>query len=66
MKIVVLGTGVVGVTTAWYLARDGHEATVIDPAAIDGAAQARSSLQPRHVKIVGMALEWEFSGLSGK
>ncbi|MBX6322185.1 MAG: D-amino acid dehydrogenase [Rhodospirillaceae bacterium] len=29
-RIVVLGAGVVGVTTAWYLARDGHEVTVID------------------------------------
>jgi D-amino-acid dehydrogenase len=30
MKILVLGAGVVGVTSAWYLARVGHEVTVID------------------------------------
>lgn len=30
MKTVVLGAGVVGVTTAYYLARDGHEVTVVD------------------------------------
>ncbi|MBN2630975.1 MAG: D-amino acid dehydrogenase [Rhodobacteraceae bacterium] len=30
MKIVVLGSGVIGVTSAWYLARQGHEVTVID------------------------------------
>lgn len=30
MRIVVLGAGVVGVTTAWFLARDGHEVTVLD------------------------------------
>jgi D-amino-acid dehydrogenase len=30
MKILVLGAGVVGVTSAWYLARDGHEVTVVD------------------------------------
>src|SRR3954471_24846433 len=30
MKIVVLGAGVIGVTTAWYLARDGHDVTVLD------------------------------------
>jgi D-amino-acid dehydrogenase len=30
MKIAVLGAGVVGVTSAWYLARAGHEVTVID------------------------------------
>jgi D-amino-acid dehydrogenase len=30
MKVMVLGAGVVGVTSAWYLAEDGHEVTVID------------------------------------
>ncbi|MFZ5529412.1 MAG: D-amino acid dehydrogenase [Pseudomonadota bacterium] len=30
MKVIVLGSGVIGVTTAWYLARAGHEVTVID------------------------------------
>ena len=30
MRIVVLGAGVIGVTSAWYLAREGHEVTVID------------------------------------
>lgn len=30
MRVVVLGSGVVGVTSAWYLARAGHEVTVLD------------------------------------
>ena len=30
MKVVVLGAGVVGTASAWYLARAGHEVTVID------------------------------------
>ena len=30
MRVIVLGAGVVGVTTAYELARDGHEVTVID------------------------------------
>ncbi len=30
MKVLVLGSGVVGVTTAYYLARSGHEVTVVD------------------------------------
>lgn len=30
MRVIVLGSGVVGVTTAYYLARAGHEVTVID------------------------------------
>ncbi len=30
MKALVLGAGIVGVTTAYELNRDGHEVTVID------------------------------------
>lgn len=30
MKIIILGAGVIGVTSAWYLARAGHDVTVID------------------------------------
>ena len=30
MKVLVLGSGVVGVSTAYYLWRDGHEVTVVD------------------------------------
>ena len=30
MRIIVLGAGVVGVTSAWYLAAAGHQVTVID------------------------------------
>jgi D-amino-acid dehydrogenase len=30
MRVLVLGSGVVGVTSAYYLARQGHEVTVVD------------------------------------
>ncbi|PTB18492.1 D-amino acid dehydrogenase small subunit [Trinickia symbiotica] len=30
MRVIVLGSGVVGVTSAYYLARAGHEVTVVD------------------------------------
>ena len=30
MRIAVFGAGIVGVTTAWYLARDGHSVTIYD------------------------------------
>ncbi|MGL5954663.1 MAG: FAD-dependent oxidoreductase [Providencia rustigianii] len=30
MKVLILGAGVIGVTTAWYLAQEGHEVLVVD------------------------------------
>ena len=30
MRVIVLGAGVVGVASAWFLAADGHEVTVVD------------------------------------
>ncbi|OTA20032.1 hydrogen cyanide synthase HcnC [Xenorhabdus beddingii] len=30
MKVLILGSGVIGVTSAWYLAQEGHEVIVID------------------------------------
>ncbi|MCG6875689.1 MAG: D-amino acid dehydrogenase [Betaproteobacteria bacterium] len=41
MKILVLGAGVVGTASAWYLARAGHAVTVIDR---QGAAGLETSL----------------------
>jgi D-amino-acid dehydrogenase len=40
MKTIVMGGGVIGVTTAWYLAQAGHEVTVIDRR--DGVARETS------------------------
>ena len=30
MHIVVMGAGVVGITTAWFLQQQGHQVTVVD------------------------------------
>ena len=30
MKVIVLGSGIIGVTTAYFLAKNGHQVTVID------------------------------------
>src|SRR5690606_1793407 len=45
MDIVVIGSGVVGMTTAWRLARDGHRVTVVDraPATAQGASHANGA-----------------------
>jgi D-amino-acid dehydrogenase len=40
MNIVVIGAGIIGLTTAYYLARDGHSVTVVDGG--EGAGQRTS------------------------
>ena len=30
MKVIVLGAGIIGISTAWYLREEGHEVTVVD------------------------------------
>ena len=51
MKVLVLGSGIIGVTTGWFLVRDGHEVTVIDrrdaPAAETSFANA-GFISPGH------------------
>jgi D-amino-acid dehydrogenase len=55
MRAVILGAGVVGVTTAWQLLEDGHEVTVIDRQ--PEAARETSFANAGHVA-VGHALAW--------
>ena len=55
MKIAILGSGVIGVTAAWYLAKAGHEVVVVDrqaePAAETSFANA-GQISP------GMSAPW--------
>ena len=37
MRVIVLGAGLLGVTSAYYLQQQGHEVTVIDRQATPGA-----------------------------
>ena len=37
MKVLVMGAGIAGVTTAYELNRDGHEVTVIDREELESA-----------------------------
>ena len=43
MKIIVLGAGVIGVTSAWYLTVAGHEVTVIDRQPEPGLETSRAN-----------------------
>ena len=60
MHIVILGSGVVGVTSAWYLSQAGHQVTVIDreagPALETSAANA-GQISP------GYAAPWAAPGV---
>ena len=40
MKVIVMGAGVIGTATAWYLSQAGHEVTVLERNA--GAARETS------------------------
>jgi D-amino-acid dehydrogenase len=60
MRVLVLGSGVIGVTTAWYLARQGHEVTVVDRQA--GPALETSFANAGQVS-PGYATPWAAPGI---
>lgn len=60
MRVVILGSGVVGVASAWYLAQAGHEVTVIDrqpDAALETSAGNAGQISP------GYAAPWAAPGV---
>ena len=60
MRIVILGSGVVGVASAWYLAQAGHQVTVIDRqsgAALETSAGNAGQISP------GYAAPWAAPGV---
>ena len=60
MKIIVLGSGVVGTTSAYFLAKAGHEVTVIERQ--DGAGLETSFANAGEVS-PGMAAPWAAPGI---
>jgi D-amino-acid dehydrogenase len=63
MKVIVLGGGVVGVTTAYYLLKDGHEVTLIERRS--GVAQECSHANGGFVAI-SQAVPWAAPGVPSK
>ncbi len=60
MHVVILGSGVVGVASAWYLARAGHQVTVLDrqpDAALETSAGNAGQISP------GYAAPWAAPGV---
>ncbi|MBL8584073.1 MAG: FAD-dependent oxidoreductase, partial [Rhizobiaceae bacterium] len=63
MRIVILGSGVIGVTAAWYLAEAGHEVEVVDRQ--DGAALETSFANAGEVS-PGYSSPWAGPGVPVK
>ena len=63
MRVVILGAGVIGVTSAWYLAQAGHEVVVIDRQA--GPALETSFANAGEIS-PGYASPWAAPGIPAK
>ena len=63
MKIAVIGAGIIGITTAWELASDGHEVTVFERR---GAAAEESSFANAGVVAPGYVTPWAAPGMPWK
>jgi len=60
MKIAIVGAGIIGVTTAWELASDGHEVSVFERR---GAAAEESSFANAGVVAPGYVTPWAAPGM---
>ncbi len=63
MKIAVIGAGIIGVTTAYELACDGHEVTVLERR---GAAAEETSFANAGIVAPGYVSSWAAPGMSVK
>jgi len=63
MKVAVIGAGIIGVTTAYELAADGHEVTVFER---HGAAAEETSFANAGVVAPGYVTPWAAPGMPGK
>lgn len=63
MKIAIVGAGIIGVTTAYELAADGHEVTVFER---HGAAALETSFANAGVVAPGYVTPWAAPGMTAK
>ncbi|MFN3569824.1 MAG: FAD-dependent oxidoreductase, partial [Polaromonas sp.] len=63
MKVAVIGAGIIGITTAWELAMDGHEVTVFERR---GAAAEEGSFANAGVVAPGYVTPWASPGMPRK
>jgi D-amino-acid dehydrogenase len=63
MKVAVIGAGIIGITTAYELAADGHEVTVFERRS---AAAEETSFANAGVVAPGYVTPWAAPGMPGK
>jgi D-amino-acid dehydrogenase len=63
MKVAIVGAGIIGVTTAYELAADGHDVTVFER---HGAAALETSFANAGVVAPGYVAPWAGPGMPGK
>ncbi|GAB3766389.1 D-amino acid dehydrogenase [Ramlibacter monticola] len=63
MKVAIVGAGIIGVTTAYELAADGHDVTVLER---HGAAALETSFANAGVVAPGYVTPWAAPGMPGK
>ena len=71
-KVIVIGGGIVGLSTAYYLQKEGHEVTVIDKGEIgSGASHINAGyLTPSHIVpmaapgMISKGIRWMFNASS--
>ena len=71
-KVIVLGGGIVGLSTAYYLIQEGHEVTIIDKGRLDsGASHVNAGyLTPSHIVpmaapgMISKGIKWMFNAKS--
>ena len=62
MRVAVIGAGIIGITTAWELAMDGHEVSVFERR---GAAAEEGSFANAGVVAPGYVTPWAAPGMPG-
>ena len=63
MKIAIVGAGIIGITTAYELAKDGHEVTVFER---NSAAASETSFANAGLVAPGYVTPWAAPGMPGK
>ena len=71
-KVIVIGGGIIGLCSAYYLQKEGHEVTIVDQSNLDGGASYVNAgyLSPSHIiplsapGVMKKGLKWMFNASS--